>query len=77
MSGTPVISSGEGACPDMVTPEVGVVCRTADEYVRAIDAIDAIQPAICRRRAIERYHYRRMTADYLREYEQARVAGAA
>ena len=41
MSGTPVISSGEGACPDMVTPEVGVVCRTTDEYVRAIDAIDA------------------------------------
>jgi glycosyltransferase involved in cell wall biosynthesis len=77
MSGTPVVSSGEGACPDMVTRDVGVVCRTVEEYVRGVEDIERISPAACRRSAIDRYHYRRMVSDYLREYEQARAAGAA
>jgi len=77
MSGTPVIASGEGACPEMVTPEVGAVCRTIEEYVRAIEEVGRIPPAACRRYAIDRYHYRRMVADYLREYQQARAVGAA
>jgi glycosyltransferase involved in cell wall biosynthesis len=77
MSGTPVIASREGACPDMVTSEVGAVCRTIEEYVRGVEEVERIPPAVCRRYAIERYHYRRMVADYLREYQHARAVGAA
>ena len=73
MSGTPVIASGE--VPGMITPDVGAVCRTLEEYVRGVEDVERISPAACRRYAIDRYHYRRMVADYLREYQQARPRG--
>jgi hypothetical protein len=53
------------------------VCRTIEEYVRGVEEVARISPAACRRYAIDRYHYRRMVADYLREYQQARAVGAA
>jgi glycosyltransferase involved in cell wall biosynthesis len=69
MSGTPVICSGKGACPEVVSPEVGFVCGELDEYVAAVDRLHEIQPSVCRSFALERYHYQRMTAGYLKEYE--------
>jgi glycosyltransferase involved in cell wall biosynthesis len=68
MSGTPVIASGRGACPELVTPEVGFICETRDEYLRAIDRIAEIRPEACRARAMAEYHYLRMTREYVREY---------
>jgi hypothetical protein len=61
----------------MITPEVGAVCRTIQEYVRGVEGVERMSPAACRRYAIDRYHYRRMVADYLYEYQQARAVGAA
>ena len=69
MSGTPVICSANGACPEVVSPEAGFVCRVLDEYVAAVSRLGEIRSSECRRFALERYHYHRMTAGYLREYE--------
>jgi glycosyltransferase involved in cell wall biosynthesis len=69
MSGTPVICSSNGACSEIVTPEVGFVCNELDEYVAAVGRLHEIRPEACRNLAMERYHYRRMTADYVKEYE--------
>jgi glycosyltransferase involved in cell wall biosynthesis len=71
MSGTPVVASAVPACVDMVTPDVGFICRTIDDYVRGVRRAGKVATALCRRHAVERYHYRRMTEDYLREYARA------
>jgi glycosyltransferase involved in cell wall biosynthesis len=76
MSGTPVISSARGACRELVTPEVGFVCRTEDEYRAAIDSIGLIAPSECRAKAVRDFHYLRMACDYLREY-QAEIAASS
>jgi glycosyltransferase involved in cell wall biosynthesis len=68
MSGTPVIASRRGACPELVTPDVGFVCETRDDYLRAIERIGDIRPEACRARAIAEFHYLRMTREYVREY---------
>jgi glycosyltransferase involved in cell wall biosynthesis len=70
MSGTPVICSNLGACPEIVSAEVGFVCATPADYVDAIGKIGDISSAACRARAMREYHYMRMTRDYVREYER-------
>ena len=40
MSGTPVICSSYGACAELVTPEVGFICRTEGDYFEAFERID-------------------------------------
>jgi glycosyltransferase involved in cell wall biosynthesis len=71
MSGTPVITSDRGAMPEVVSPEVGFVCSTMDEYVRAVENIGSISPEACRRKAMAEYHYLVMGERYVREYERA------
>ncbi|HEY6352088.1 MAG TPA: glycosyltransferase [Candidatus Angelobacter sp.] len=68
VSGTPVIASSNGACPEIVTPEVGFVCRTEHDYDNALRHVGEIARRSCREKAIRQFHYRRMAADYLREY---------
>ena len=68
VSGTPVIASGNGACPELVTSDVGFLCRGESEFAEAIGRISAISPAACREKALRHYHYLRMAEDYLREY---------
>ena len=68
MSGTPVICSNHGACPEIVSPETGFVCRDRQDYLDAIDHLGTIQPEACRTRAIRDFHYLRMAGDYVREY---------
>ena len=70
MSGTPVICSDLGACPELVSPEVGFVCRNEEEYVDAIRRVGEISPAACRETAMTRFHYRRMVSEYVGEYER-------
>jgi glycosyltransferase involved in cell wall biosynthesis len=70
VSGTPIISSFNGACPQIVTPGVGFVCATAGEYRSAVRNIDRISPLTCRTVALERYHYLRMARDYIVEFEK-------
>jgi len=69
MSGTPVISSATGGSPELVSPQVGFLCDQPEEWDRAVDRVREISPRQCREEAVQKYHYRRMTTDYLREYE--------
>jgi len=70
MSGTPVICSDKGACPEIITSDVGFVCGDMDDYVAAVGRIAEISPRTCRDKAMRDYHYRRMSADYIVEYEK-------
>ena len=70
MSGTPVICSDKGACPEIISPEVGFICKTESDYVAAIDRITDIAPRVCRAKAMTDFHYLRMAADYVIEYER-------
>jgi len=69
LSGTPVIASAKGACPEVIDPSVGFICDELDDYLAAVERLGEIRPEVCRDYATERFHYHRMTADYLREYE--------
>lgn len=70
MSGTPVISSINGACPELVTADTGFLCRTDEDYRDAVCRVDSIRPLNCRRLALEKYHYLTMASGYVREYER-------
>jgi glycosyltransferase involved in cell wall biosynthesis len=79
MSGTPVICSNRGACPEIISPEVGFVCDTEQDYLAAIDRVHLIKPADCREKALRQYHYLRMARDYVEQYQQeiGRIPAAA
>lgn len=70
MSGTPVISSRGGGSVELVTPETGILCVQEAEWDDAVDRVAEISPARCREIALEKFHYRRMVTDYLREYRR-------
>jgi glycosyltransferase involved in cell wall biosynthesis len=70
MSGTPVICSDRGACPEIISPDVGFVCRNESDYVAAVNSIANISPQACRDKAMREYYYLRMAADYAAEYEK-------
>ena len=70
MSGTPVICSDRGACPEIISDDVGFVCRTDRDYLDAVDKIAGISPRACRDKAMKDYHYLKMAADYVAEYEK-------
>ena len=70
MSGTPVICSDKGACPELISPDVGFVCRDDRDYVTALRSIASISPQACREKAMREFHYQRMAADYVKEYEK-------
>ena len=76
MSGTPVICSDRGACPEIITSEVGFVCSNEDQYAAAIEKISMIDARACREKAMRDYHYHAMATGYLREYE-IELAGTA
>ena len=69
MSGTPVICSDRGACPEIITPDVGFVCSNEELYVAAIEKIGEIDSRVCRYKAMRDYHYHAMANNYVREYE--------
>ena len=68
ISGTPVIASSNGACPEIVTPDVGFICQTEQDYCDAVARVGEISRSCCRARAMKQFHYQRMVADYVSEY---------
>ena len=70
MSGTPVICSDKGACSEIITSDVGFICKDDKDYVAAINNISAIAPQTCRTKAMKDFHYLRMASDYVKEYER-------
>ena len=69
ISGTPVICSDRGAFPELVSNDVGFICRRHNEYIAAVERINEISPQACRAKAMRDFHYLRMAADYVKEYE--------
>ncbi len=70
MSGTPVIASDKGAMGELLNPSVGFVCTDESSYLDAVASLARIDPADCRRLAMERFHYVEMARSYVREYER-------
>lgn len=72
MSGTPVVCSDFGACPELISPDIGFVCRTDEDYLLALQLIEGgqISAQRCRDVAMDRFHYLRMARDYVTEYER-------
>lgn len=70
MSGTPVICSDRGACPEIISRDVGFVCRNHGDYVAAVNSVANISPQACRDKAMREYHYLGMAAAYVVEYEK-------
>jgi glycosyltransferase involved in cell wall biosynthesis len=70
MSGTPIIASDQGPCRELVTPDVGFVCSDLNEYESSIENIQAVSPRACREKAMASFHYMKMAADYVIEYEK-------
>lgn len=70
MSGTPVLASDAGGIPEVVSPDVGYLCRDEDDYIRAVGRLDEISSERCRAHALEHFHYHRMARDYVGEFER-------
>jgi len=69
--GTPVVASPRGALPEIVTPDVGFLCDTDEEFVAALDRLEEIDPAACRERIERHFTARRMAEGYLGLYARA------
>ncbi len=69
ISGTPVICSDRGSFPELVSPDVGFICRRFHEYIAAVEMLEKIDPKACREKAMQDFHYLRMAANYIKEYE--------
>jgi glycosyltransferase involved in cell wall biosynthesis len=66
-SGTPVIASNNGACPEVVEDgRVGFVCDSYEELKSIImnNEVDAIKPRECRRYVEEKFSHSRMAKQY-------------
>ncbi len=69
VSGTPVISSENGAMPEIIKNGVnGFRCSNYAEYKKAVKNIDKISPAKCREIVENKFHYLLMAEKYLNQY---------
>jgi glycosyltransferase involved in cell wall biosynthesis len=73
MAGTPVIATPRGSVPELVSPEVGLLPRSEEEWVEALRGGFSRDPGICHEWARKRFHYSVMAAGYESAY--SRVIG--
>lgn len=70
--GTPVVGYAVGACPEVVTPQVGALVAHGDReaLIAAVSEMmdHPIDAAVCRQRAVEDFSLRRMTTGYTQLY---------
>jgi len=70
MSGTPVICSDRGACPEIISSEVGFICRQERDFRNAVERVTEISNRACRKKAMCEYHYQVMAKGFVKEYER-------
>ena len=71
ISGTPVLGSRRGSVPELVTPDVGAILDTEEEWIEMLSRKKLPwEPAVCRQRAMERFHFRVMCAAYETVYQK-------
>ena len=75
-SGTPVISSENGAMPEIITSDVGFRCSNFNEYIAAIRKIDEIDSVKCRERVLNKFTHIHMARGYLNYYQQVLEKGS-
>jgi glycosyltransferase involved in cell wall biosynthesis len=69
--GTPVIAYRQGAVPEIIEDgKTGFIVDNQDGAVAAVDRLALIDRVSCRREFERRFTARRMTADYIRIYEE-------
>ena len=71
MSATPVITSDRGAMPEVVSPDVGFVCSTFDDYVRAVRTSLHRSRGLLPEKAMRRIPLPRRGQRYVVEYGRA------
>ncbi|MBM7556945.1 glycosyltransferase [Halanaerobacter jeridensis] len=69
VSGTPVITSQNGAMPEIVTEDVGFRCDSYEEYKAAVNNIDQIDADACRQRVLNNFTHVHMAEGYLKKYQ--------
>lgn len=76
--GTPVIAYPSGALPDIIQDgKTGFLVRNPREMAQAIEAVDSINPEICRAAVRERFSSERMTESYFSIYRQLACSNGA
>lgn len=73
--GTPVIASANGAMPEIVSPDVGVVCRTYEDLLAAPQKLSKVKAEACRARVEENFSVAKMTNGYLVLYARITKEG--
>jgi glycosyltransferase involved in cell wall biosynthesis len=74
--GTPVIAWRRGSVPEVVEDGVtGRVVDSLDDAVRAVDGIDRLSRAACRRAFEQRFDARRMAMDCVAVYRRLALSG--
>jgi len=68
--GTPVIAIDRGSMPELITPETGILVKSAGEAITALGEIDGIDRAACRRHVETHFSVEAMADKYLALYEQ-------
>jgi glycosyltransferase involved in cell wall biosynthesis len=63
-TGTPVVAHAHGSAPEIMTPEVGFLCRDAAGMVAGVQRLGEIDRRACRRHAQRRLSRERMAQDY-------------
>lgn len=72
-SGTPVICSNNGACPEIIeNDQTGFVCESYEEMKRALeeDWVKSIDPSECRHVTETRFSAETMAKNYIKLYEK-------
>ncbi|PUU94238.1 MULTISPECIES: glycosyltransferase [Halanaerobium] len=69
-SGTPVITSENGAMPEIIKNGInGFRCTNYQDYKKAVNKISKINPVDCRKIVEEKFNYLLMAKNYLEQYE--------
>jgi len=72
-SGTPVIASSNGACPEIIEDrKTGFVCKNYEEMKQTIkeNRVEEINPKVCRASAQNEFSAERMANDYVKLYKR-------
>jgi glycosyltransferase involved in cell wall biosynthesis len=64
VSGTPVLATPFGSLPELVTKEVGKLCRSEAEFAEAARDLRTFPAEACRAHAIANFHYQGMAEKY-------------
>ena len=69
MSGTPIIASNRGALPELIREDVGFVCGSQAETVKAIVNINKIRPKDCYEYGLKYFSHTIIAEKYLQFYQ--------